>query len=358
MMPSPNKLIHRPNRLHIVAMGQTVNYPRRVISGYPENQFMDGHMAETSEDALSDILRLIRLKGCVYFQSDFSSPWGMDMGAGSFAQFHLVVRGQCWLIMDGLRHRLAAGDIVVLPHGDAHTLVDEPSTQPRAGPDVLMDIQSGRQPFPEGELSTRLLCGHFEFDRNLNHPLIRDLPKRIHLKGMHLGQPNWLEAITPILIGETGAGQPGGETVSERLAEVLLIQVLRTHLLTQAEDAGFLAAIGDQRINRALKVIHLGAGDTLTLSDVAREVGMSRSGLAVRFRELVGDTPMNYLTNWRMLKARDMLVSGSLSLAEVAEQVGYSSEAAFSRAFKREFDQNPSAYRRLANRRQTVKVAS
>lgn len=303
-------------------------------------------MPEQSQDALSDILRLIRLKGCVYFQTDFSAPWGMEMEANPFAQYHLVVRGQCWLVMDGERRLLATGDVVLLPRGDAHALLDNPATEARPGPEVLSAIQTGGAIFDEGETTARLLCGHFEFDRKLNHPLIKDLPRLIHIKGMAGGPSNWLEAITPMLVGETDTQQPGTDTIVERLAEVLLIQVLRSHMLEQSEAHGFLAALGDKRINGALKYIHVGADRDIKLSDVAKAVGMSRSGLAVRFKELVGDTPMNYLTYWRMLKAKEYLKSENLPLMEVAERVGYTSEAAFSRAFKREHDQSPSAYRR------------
>jgi AraC-like DNA-binding protein len=302
-------------------------------------------MAEISDDPISDILRLIRLKGCVYFQSDFSSPWGMDMGAGPFAQYHAVLRGQCWLTLVGERHLLKTGDVVLLPQGDAHALVDSPATPARPGMEVLSAIQSGQKPFPDGETTARLLCGHFEFDRTMNHPFVRDLPRIIHVKSISDGQPNWLEAITPMLAGDSGVDQPGTNTIVERLAEVLLIQVLRTYLLDQSGEHGFLAALGDKHINEALRFIHCGAGRDITLAEVARAVGLSRSGLATRFKELVGDTPMNYLTSWRMLKAREILQSDSVSLLEVAELVGYTSESAFSRAFKREHGQSPGAFR-------------
>ncbi|MBC8238922.1 MAG: cupin domain-containing protein, partial [Alphaproteobacteria bacterium] len=219
-------------------------------------------MHDQTQDALSDILRLIRLKGCVYFQSDFSSPWGMAMGSGAFAQFHMVIRGQCWLSLADERHLLATGDVVVMPQGDPHALRDDPATETESGPDVLAAIQSGHPPFQDGEPSARLLCGHFEFDRALNHPLIEDLPRLIWIKGMGRNQPGWLEAIAPILVSETGTGRPGADTIVERLAEVLLIQVLRAHLLQQSRGnsagQGFLAALGDRQINGALKFIHLG----------------------------------------------------------------------------------------------------
>ena len=307
-------------------------------------------MPEISDDPISDILRLIRLKGCVYFQSDFSSPWGMEMGAGPFAQYHAVLRGQCWLTLEGERHLLEAGDVVVLPQGDAHVLVDSPATATKPGMEVLSAIQSGQKPFSDGETSARLLCGHFEFDRTMNHPFVRDLPRLIHVKSTSNGEPNWLEAITPMLAGGTGTEQPGTNTIVERLAEVLLIQVLRSCLLDQSGEHGFLAALGDRHINEALKYIHVGADRDITLADVARAVGLSRSGLATRFKELVGDTPMNYLTSWRMLKAREMLQSASVPLVEVAERVGYTSESAFSRAFKREHGQSPGAFRHSIER--------
>ncbi|MBT3558812.1 MAG: AraC family transcriptional regulator [Rhodospirillales bacterium] len=302
-------------------------------------------MQADNQDALSDILRLIRLKGCVYFQSDFSSPWGMEMGNSPFAQYHVVIRGQCWLVLDGERHLLSSGDVVLIPDGDAHTLQDDPETETIPGLEVLSSIQSGTQPFQEGEETVRLLCGHFEFDRTMNHPFVRDLPRLIHIKGMGNKQPNWIEGIAPVLVGKSGGEQLGTETIVERLAEVLLIQVIREYLLEQSEEHGFLAALGDKRINNALKVIHVRANHDLTLSDIAKEVGMSRSGLAARFKELVGDTPMNYLTTWRMLRAKDILKSATMPMMEVAESVGYASEAAFSRAFKREHKITPSAYR-------------
>lgn len=314
-------------------------------------------MPDQPHDPLSEILRLIRLKGCVYFQSDFSAPWGMEMGAGPYAQYHVVVRGQCWLLMNGERHLLATGDVVLLPQGDAHALVNDPATETLPGIEVLTAIQSGQPPFQDGDATARLLCGHFEFDRMMNHPFVKDLPRLIHIKGMDGGQPNWLEAMTPMLVGEAGAEKPGADTIVERLAEVLLILVLRSYLNDQSGKQGFLAALGDQRISAALKYIHNRSDRDMTLADVAKAVGMSRSGLAVRFRELVGDTPMNYLTNWRMLKAKEFLRLADLPLMEVAERVGYTSEAAFSRAFKREHNQSPSAFRRALNNPREIEAA-
>ncbi len=297
-------------------------------------------------DPLSDVLDRIRLRGCVYFQRDFSPPWGMAMDAGPFAQFHLVVRGRCWLRAGETTRELATGDIVVFPFGAAHMLLDDPSTDPLPGLTVLAAHKKGRPIFDGQQDGARLLCGHFELDRDLKHPLLRELPALIHIKGMSAEQPSWLESAIGLLIRESASDQPGAATVVDRLAEVLFVQVLRAHLLASVPSRGFLAALKDRRMSNALEIIHDNVHTDLTLYAIARAAGMSRSSLALRFKEVMGVTPMDYVTGWRMQRAREMLRTTHGSLADVAERVGYRSEAAFSRAFKRVFDQTPGAFRR------------
>lgn len=299
-------------------------------------------------DTLSDVLDLMRLRGCVYFLRDFAAPWGMAMPDGAYAQFHMVVRGRCWLRFDGRTIELASGDVVVFPRGEGHLLLDEPDTVPVPGATVLEAQSRGQPIFAGSGERARLLCGHFEFDRAFRHPLAAELPRLIHIKGLSAEQPAWFEAATHMLVRETGADEPGGTTVVDRLAEVLFIQVLRAHLLQSRPAHGFLAAVRDGQINRALRVIHGAAATELTLADIAREAGMSRSSLAVRFKEVLGETPMDYLTRWRMLKAQELLRTSERPLMDIAESVGYKSEAAFSRAFKRQFERSPSSFRRLA----------
>ena len=297
-------------------------------------------------DPLSDVLDRIRLRGCVYFQRDFSPPWGMAMDAGPVAQFHLVVRGRCWLKIGEATRQLATGDIVVFPFGAAHTLFDDPATAPVPGLTVVQAHQNGQPIFSGQSPGARLLCGHFELDRDLKHSLIRELPPLIHIRGMSAEQPSWLEATIAMLVRESASDQPGAATVVDRLAEVLFVQVLRAHLLASAPSQGFLAALKDRRMSSALEIIHGNVHTDLTLDAIARAAGMSRSNLALRFKEVMGVTPMDYVTGWRMQRASEMLRSSRDSMADVAERVGYRSEAAFSRAFKRIFDQTPGAFRR------------
>lgn len=298
-------------------------------------------------DTLSDVLTLMRLRSCVYFLREFAAPWGMEMPEGPYAQFHMVARGRCWLKYGGSTIELAGGDVVLFPRGGGHILLDAPASAIAPGRDVLEAHNCGKPMFAEGGERARLLCGHFEFDRAFKHPLATELPPFIHVKALSYDQPDWFEAVSGLLIRETGAEQPGASTVVDRLAEVLFIQVLRAYLLQSRPSHGFLGALCDTQVNRALKVIHKGFGGALSLAAIAREAGMSRSNLALRFREVLGETPMFYATRYRLLKAQELLSASSRPLSEVAEHVGYRSESAFSQAFKRQFGQGPGAFRRF-----------
>lgn len=299
-------------------------------------------------DALSDILKSLRFDSSVYFKSGFCSPWGMEIGKQKVAEFHIVVRGHCWLYMDHFDEpmSLTGGDIVVFPLGDAHWISDDPAHERIPGEKVLEAIRNNEPIFQDGKTSTELVCGHFEFDRDRKHPFIKALPSLIHIEGAERHHMQWLETVTRVLIDETGTGRPGSEAIINRLAEVLFIQVIRAYVEKNNFQNGFLAALNNSNIGKALTLMHSKAGKNWTLEELAHEAGMSRSSFANTFKELVGVTPMAYLTDRRMQKAKDYLGETSQSMLDVAEHVGYSSEAAFNRAFKRSIGQTPGQYRR------------
>jgi AraC-like DNA-binding protein len=299
-------------------------------------------------DALSDILNTIRLQSSVYFRSDFSSPWGMQIDRGPFAQFHMLVRGNCWLSADSFKEPLplSGGDIVIFPFGDAHWIVDDLKHKRTPGRQVVEALRRNESIFQGERITATLVCGHFEFDRDVDHPFMRALPRFIHLSGIEQRQLSWLETITNVIIQEAGSGNPGSEVVITRLAEVLFIHILRAYMIQKNISNGYFAALKDRQINEALNMIHTRPQNNWKLENIARAIGMSRSAFAARFKQLVGMTPIGYVTNWRMHKAREMLKDQNLSLIEIAEKVGYTSEAAFNRAFKRRFNQNPGAMRR------------
>lgn len=297
------------------------------------------------DDVLSDVLRLIRLKSCVYFMQDFRAPWGMEIGGTSFAQFHAVVRGDCVAEVGGHCHLAEAGDVMLFPRGADHVLADENGRVAEPGMAVLQAIQEERPLFAEGGRATQLICGHYEYAGDSRHPLIEQLPDFIHVRGFDRVSPETLDSVIPLLVREMSARSPGSDTVVERLAEVLLIQVLRAHLATERPSVGFLAAAGDPRISRAIRLVHEAHDRPLTLEQLADAAGMSRSAFAERFKEVAQISPISYLTRWRLERARQLLSPGGASVAEVANMVGYESDVAFSRAFKREYALSPTAYR-------------
>jgi AraC-like DNA-binding protein len=304
-------------------------------------------------EPLTDILRSLRLTGTVYFQADFGAPWGMSLRGGELANFHIVVRGRCWVrpapTADAIP--LEEGDLVVFPHGDSHDLLND------VGAEVvpaqrLVGIE-GRQgeserraagPYGGRGERTTLICGHFEYDQRVAHPLFAALPPMIHLRAPSTSP--WVRTAAGLTAQEASAGQPGSGAIVDRLAEVLLMQILRAHVETLDDPATFLASLTDPAVAGALAEIHAAPEAQWTLASLARTVGMSRSGFAEHFKSRCGLSPMSYLTQWRMLRGRELLWTTSLTMAEVAARVGYHSEFAFAKAFKRTFGEAPGAVRR------------
>jgi transcriptional regulator GlxA family with amidase domain len=187
------------------------------------------------------------------------------------------------------------------------------------------------------------VCGHFEFDRDFDHPFMRALPRFIHLSGTGQRELSWLETTLNVIIQETGSRKPGAEVVTMRLAEVMFIHILRSYMIQKDVSNDYFAALKYRQINEALKMIHTKPQNNWKLEGIAHAIGMSRSAFAARFKQLVGMTPIDYVSIWRMQKAREILRDQNIPLIEIAEKVGYSSEVAFNRAFKRRFKQNPGA---------------
>jgi AraC family transcriptional activator of mtrCDE len=303
-------------------------------------------------DAMSDILRMIRLTGVVYFRSDFTKPWGMSIDKSNVAQFHLVARGRCYLYIEEVDQllELTAGDAVVFPHGGAHWLADEPDRKKIPGMKVVQSIKENEPIFQDGDdVCTTLVCGHFEFDRDIEHPFIEALPKFIHVSDSEQRQFSWLENAIKIILQETDSGNPGAEVVVERLAEVLFIQLIRSYIISRGDQEGFLAALNDRDISNALKLMHSMPQEPWTLVNISKKIGMSRSSFAERFKKFVGTTPMDYLTKWRMQRARDLLTNSDMSLGSISRKIGYTSEPAFNRAFKKRFNKTPGALRRAVS---------
>lgn len=299
-------------------------------------------------DVLSDLLSKVKLSSVVYFKSDFSDPWGMDIPKGPFAQFHIVTKGQCILKTKEQSIQLFTGDIIVFPLGASHWLANNENSKLYNGQEVVESIIAGKSLFNGDKLATTLVCGHFEFNKTMDHPFINELPSMIHITDTDRKDFSWLESITSLVIQEAGKEQSGSNVIVNKLGEVLFIHILRLYIERNKSKRGFVAAIQDERISKVLKVIHSSSAKNWQLEELAQLAGMSRTSFTNKFKSLIGDTPFNYLTQWRILQAKELLIETNKPVGEIAEEVGYQSEAAFNRVFKKRITQTPLKFRQNA----------
>lgn len=299
-------------------------------------------------DALSDVLRLVRLRACVYFVKNMEPGWGMDAPPTINGPLHMVLDGACILRHGGRDTRLEAGDAVLLPKGAGHAMLDSPEAQPVPGPEAMKRLMAvpGEGPATGG---ARMLCGHFEWDGTLDHPIFAELPEVIIVRGVFERDGAALfRTVVDLITSERTGAAPGAGAVADRMGEVLFVSLLRAWMAEHEPAHGVLATMHDARLNRALNYIHENHAAPVDLHLLAREAGMSRTAFATRFAEVMGRPPATYLTEWRMLQARRMLTRSEAPISEITEAVGYGSDAAFVRAFKRRFGETPARLRRQA----------
>jgi AraC-like DNA-binding protein len=260
-----------------------------------------------------------------------------------------VLDGRAFLVRDGAEPlELGVGDLVALPHGDPHVLSGA-TTGPWSGRGLDAGASAGAcSPLSIGGSgdSASLVSGRIEYDDRSGNAIFALLPPIIVLRGELVRAVPWLEPTLRTLACEAASGRPGSLTVVNRLAEVVLVQIVRGHLASLDAGSGFLSALADRQIGAALSLIHRSPGQAWTVQELAVRVAMSRSAFAARFTRLVGEPPLHYVARWRMQKAKSLLREGRATISEVAEAVGYESEAAFSKAFKRAVGSAPGAYRR------------
>ena len=321
-------------------------------------------------DALSETLRVVRLVGAIFINARFTAPWCyqspradaaaplLEPGAERVVIFHLITEGECWVELAGQpAQHLVAGDAILFPQGDAHRMTSQPGLQAASG--ARLDAVLARRPrqlaYGGGGSATRLVCGYLACDARLARMLLAGLPSmvRVNVRGSDAGA--WLEASLRYALGEARSPRPGGAGVLAKLAEVLFIEVLRLYMNAPGtERTGWLAGVGDRIVGKALSELHERPAHAWTLEELARSAGTSRSVLAERFQQLVGSAPMQYLTQWRMLLAANLLCRSNAPLARIAEDVGYQTDTAFSRAFRREYGCPPAAWRRNRSARPVV----
>jgi AraC-like DNA-binding protein len=315
-------------------------------------------------DALSDVLKTVRLTGAIFFDCSAQAPWVAEQppremilakilpGAEHLIAYHLVMQGGCYAnIIGGEPMRVEAGELLVFPHGDPHVLSSSPGMRvDPSAPGSFNAAEDGQMPLVvnygnDAAAEAKFICGYLACDARPFNPLIESLPKVIKI-GWQGGDAGWLGDFARVAKVESTSKRRGGESVLAKLSELMFIEVLRRYLEDlPPERAGWLAGLLDPFVGKALSLMHESPAQNWTVDELAKGVFVSRSVLAERFTNLVGIPPMQYLAQWRMQIAWGLLRGGS-NIASVAAETGYGSEAAFSRAFKKAVGMSPSAWRR------------
>lgn len=329
---------------------------------------IDASAAETA-DTLSDVLQTVKLTGALFFRTDAAPPWGVEVpdgaalapiilpGAQHVMSYHVVTRGECWA---RLRHEptvaLKEGDIVIFPHGDPYVMSMDAGGKAEMDANASMAVfgmmADGRLPFTvreggDGDHRMNLVCGFLGWDVRPFNPLLATLPRLLHLRRPAASEYDSLGQLIDITIAESREKRAGAACMRLRLSELMFIEVVRRYLRhLPAGQSGWLSGLRDPFVGRALVLLHEQPAHPWVLEELAESVGLSRSALAERFAQLVGQPPMQYLSRWRMQLAARLLSDGAMKVSAVALSVGYASEAAFSRSFKKATGVSPATWRR------------
>jgi AraC-like DNA-binding protein len=334
-----------------------------------------------SADMLSDLLRAVRLRGAIFFYVEGSDPWVAETpcaheirpailpGVDHMLEFHVVARGACWAGIPGEEPvRLDEGDVVMFPQGDHHVMSSAPGLRGTVDRSLFFAPKPPQLPFSisvsqegmatarldgGGDQKTTVVCGFRGFDARPFNPLLASMPRVLRLPGLAREGHSWVGGFIRSAVEESNRKQPGGEAVLERMSEMLFVEALRQYAATLPPDqVGWLGGMRDPAIGRALGLIHQRPADPWTLERLAEAVAMSRSTFHERFVHFLGQPPMQYLTHWRMQLASGWLRDTDAKVIDIALQVGYENEAAFSRAFRRAVGESPAAWRRARRRRE------
>jgi len=305
-------------------------------------------------DILSKILDALRFNGTFYYSTNFSESWSIRVPSYKrVARFHYVTQGNCWVKIDSIPEpqQLCTGDLIIIPHGASHILCDNPDTPPISLEKAYEHSNyQGEGVFEFGNEKTnhdtQLVCGHFEFEDVFQHPLIEHLPEYIIQNENMGGQNSWLKDTLRFMEFAAKSRHEGSVAIIKRLSEVIFIQTVRLWHSARENQEGFMAALQDPQISKGLKAFHDNPSENWTVERLAEASLMSRSLFSERFKQFMAISPMQYVTQWRMQNAQQLLTESELSIDQIANHVGYDSLAAFSKAFKRVVSQNPGEYRR------------
>jgi AraC-like DNA-binding protein len=316
-------------------------------------------------DALSDVLRLVRLTGAVFLDAEFTAPWCIGEPSGvevcvehmpdaqHVVIYHLVTEGRCEVALTGCASQSAqAGELIIIPGGEVHALGSDLSSPRVDGAPLVVQRspdEAGQVRYGGGGAVTRLVCGYLACDSALFDTILAALPRLMVINMRDGPGGQWLTSSIQFSLAECAAPKAGAGTVLAKLSELMFVEAIRRYIENlPPEQQGWLAGLRDRFVGKALALMHSTPAHAWTVDDLAGRVGLSRSALAERFTTLIGQPPMQYLTRWRLQLAADLLRGSGRAIAAIAAEVGYDSEAAFSRAFKREIGAAPVVWRRAS----------
>jgi AraC-like DNA-binding protein len=299
---------------------------------------------EAEFDLVGDVLETLRFKGSIFFRSDLAAPWGMSLDKVDIPRFHIAMSGSCFVGSDNAEpvnfHHM---EIVMLPSGSSHWIADQPGRQLISSLQAGEACELGNPLFQQGKITQSLMCGMVHYDKASSHPIIDSLPQVLHFQGLVSEDPIWKTVI--IIESEMQRTRGKGGTIVDRLTEVLFLQLLNRYVHKNKEVTGFLAALRDKRIHKALTLIHLDPNFNWSIASLGERVGMSRATLVRHFQSSVGLAPMAYILNWRMMKAYNLIKYSNANLEHIAEQVGFASARTLSKAFQRQYTITPNELR-------------
>ena len=299
-------------------------------------------------DLLSDILESIRLKAVIYPKIVLTEKsWGIEVSQDSSSQFWRLLKGTCYLRVKGeAAIKMKEGEIFFIPHGASHQISGNPKNACVPTSEYGKALRNGTPLFKGSDEETVLMGGHFEIDPSFKHPFIQSLPTLMHISTMNSELCFWLNNVAVFLNEEISNEKAGSKVILGRLADIIFILIIRAFVDQENIEQGFLMALKDERISSSLISMHQFPDKEWTIEQLATKAGMSRSLYCKEFKRSVGETPMSYLTNWRIIKSKEFLSATKENISEVAAKVGYQSEAAFNRLFKTKVGVTPAIYRR------------
>ena len=298
-----------------------------------------------SIDVIGDVLETLRFRGTIFFRSDLAAPWGISLEPVSTPRFHIALVGNCY-VGEGEQESIAVQemDIVMLPNGSSHWIADAPGRELISASRAGRACELGEPLFQQGEISNRLLCGIVNYDQDSSHPLLETLPNILHFPKLEPTEPIWVTA--KLIDEEMSRAHDYSEYIVDRLTEVLFLQLLHYQVQRAGNTTGFLAALQDRRVSKALSIIHRDPTYAWTLEELGQEVGMSRATLVRQFQDAVGAAPMAYVASWRIAKAHNLVRYSTRSFEDIADATGFASARTLSRAYRRRYGRSPRKMRR------------